>query len=292
MMKQDDPHAPTPAIRAEPSKHVMDRIHDARKTTPDGKEYWLARELRPLLGYEEWRNFKNAIERARMSCETNGRNAENHFVETTKMVEVGSGAMRAQRDYFLSKYACHLIAMNGDTTKVEIASAQEYFVVQTHRMDERDRSARDYRRLEARHRVTEQINQIGEVAKDIGVQRFPLFNAQRIHGLYGRDTVAEVKAVKGVPDGEQLLDVIGSWELALHEVQIGMTRQKLLDDGVTGEPAAIATNRKVAESLRQNVIENLGYGPEHLPCEEPIKVVEKRLRAQRTKSKKISGPTG
>lgn len=164
-------------VRAKPSQHVMRRIDKARKTNALGRPYWLAKELAPILGYSaDFRNFKAAIDRARMSCETNGRNAAKHFVETTTMVEVGSGAKRSQEDYFLSKYACHLIAMNGDTSKVEIASAQEYFVIQTHKMDTAERSSGDHHRLRMRHRVTDQIKKMGAVAKDIGVRRWPLLN--------------------------------------------------------------------------------------------------------------------
>ena len=277
-------------VRAKPSQHVMKLIGNAQKNANNGAPFWMARELQPLLGYDTWSNFKNAIERARMSCEVNGRNAKNHFVETGKMVGIGSGAMRKQEDYFLSKYACHLIAMNGDPSKVEIASAQAYFVVQTHKMDAIERSGGDHHRLTMRHRVSDEIKRLGAVAKDVGVKRFPFLNAARLHGFYGQKTVAEVKRVKGVPAGEEVLDVINSWELALHEAQIGMARQKILDEGITGEQPVIDTQRKIAESFRETVKDNLGYGPEHIPCEEPIKAVEKRLKEE-ARPKRISGPT-
>lgn len=279
-------------LAAAPSQHVMEAIDNAKKFNSASREYWLARRLRVILGYETWRNFENAIERARASCATYGKAPEKHFVETVNMVEVGGGAKRPQKDYFLSRYACRLIAMNGDTTKVEIASAQAYFIVQTHRMeqiDETDQATKDHHRLRVRERVTNAVKRLGEIARDVGVEKFGFFNAARWHGLYGKSSMAAIRKAKGVPEGEDLLNRLGSWELSVHDFQIGLTARRILDEDVKGQEAATAVNRQTAESVRQTIIDNIGYGPEDVPVEEPIQEVQKRIRQDR-KPKELSSP--
>lgn len=293
MMKQGGERSARPVsqeLSAQPSAHVMENIDRARKTTQNGKEFWYARELRPLLGYDEWRNFENAIERAKASCKAYGQEPKKHFVEVDTMVEVGMGAKRKQKDYFLSRYACRLIAMNGDTTKVAIASAQAYFLAQTHRMEATDRAAQDYHRLGVRARLSKSVTRLSKVAQEIGVERFPIFHAARWHRLYGKDSMKAIREAKGVPEGEDILNRLGAWELSIHDFQVGLTTRRILNEGVTGEDAATAVNGETAQTVRDTIIANLGHGPEDVPIEESIQDVSKRLRAQR-KAKALPSPS-
>ena len=125
-------------------------FEELRRTNQHGAEYWSARDLQPLLGYTQWRRFEQAIERAMTSCETSGNNPENHFAGAGKMVGLGSGSQREVDDYQLSRFACYLIAQNGDPRKPEIAQAQKYFAVQSRRQELSDQAASDMERLELR----------------------------------------------------------------------------------------------------------------------------------------------
>lgn len=268
-------------ITAFPSRGIMDAIDKAKQINAAKKEYWYARQLARLLGYVEWRNFENAIARARASCEAYGQAPAKHFVATSTMVEVGSGARRKQRDFFLSRYACRLIAMNGDPSKTEIASAQAYFVTQTHRMEQVDQMEKDVHRLTARERVSNGVKRISDIAHDIGVERFGLLHAARWLPMYDKPNMAAIREAKGLEPGEDVLNRLGAWELSAHDFAIGMAAQRLLDESVTGEKAAISVQREVAQSVRRTIVGNLGYGPEKLPAEEPIKAVKKRVEQGR-----------
>jgi DNA-damage-inducible protein D len=225
------------------------------------------------------------LQRVRDALANNGENPSHHIARTGKMVVIGSGAEREAADFFLTRAACYLLAMNGDPAKPEIADAQAYFAVQTRRAEIRDEAnERDFKRLESRERVRIAAKRVAAVALDKGVQRFPLFQNARYEGLYEMSS-REVHAKKGVPDGESLLDHAGPLELAAHAFQMELATEKLSNDLRSGEAHAINTNRDVARSVRQTMIDEVGHGPEKLPLEgEPIKAVEARTK------KSLRGP--
>ena len=186
---------------------TMQKLEEARRTAESGSEYWFAREIQVVFGYDSWAKFTPVVDRARLSMTSSGIDPSHHIVQTGKMVEVGSGAMRRTDDYFLSRGACYLIAMNGDPSKPQIAAAQAYFAVAAREKEVGDALAQDEKRLELREKVTKSFRTVSGVAKDAGVpnQRQALFHDSRYQGLYGMSG-QDVKAQKGVGTKEVLFD--------------------------------------------------------------------------------------
>jgi DNA-damage-inducible protein D len=268
-------------------RHTMDRLEGAKRQSTSGAEYWFAREVSVLLGYPTWREFENVIDRARASFEGNGIDPSQHIVLTHKMVGLGSGAQRQVEDYFLSRAASYLIAMNGDPTKAEIAAAQSYFAIKTRQMELlEEQETPDERRLAARDRVTQSFRRVSGVAKSVGVQRQGLFHDARYQGLYGRGT-RDVKRLKGLGDKDNLFDFAGALELSAHEFQMNLAADVIAKGEAKGEAQAIAVNKRVGQHVRSTIQASGGTVPEHLKLEEPIKAVKKRVTAQR----KLPKPT-
>ena len=270
----------------------MERLASLKRVTPTGVDYWLAREILAVLGYARWENFQEAIRRAMSACEGVGANPATHFRETTKMVEVGSGAMRRVPDFFLSRTACYLIAMNGEPSKPEIAAAQAYFTVQTRRMEQRDESdsrlAHEGRRIELRDRYRESFKGVSGVAQRAGVpnKSQPFFHGARYRGLYGM-SLKHVKSRKKLGEKDNLIDRAGPMELSMHNFQMELAAQVLTREGIRGERLAINRNEEVAQRVRQVMEESGGALPEDLPLEPPIKEIEARHK----KAKRLEGAT-
>lgn len=259
------------------AQDTMSRIAAAKRQLANGTDYWKARELAEILGYEKWQNFENVISRARSAIEANGTNSSHHIAETSKMVGVGDGGKRRVVEFFLSRLACYLIAMNGDPTKPEVAGAQEYFALQTRRAEIMESDTEDRARLLKREKVTAALKRVSDVAKDVGVIRYDYFHGAKYDGLYEMNA-KEVGRHKGLKEGENLLDRAGHLELSAHAFQADLAAEKILKDGISGQDAAISANREVARRVRKLVISEAGRTPEELPLEpEPIQVVRKRL---------------
>ena len=192
--------------------NIISELESAKRITKDGTQYWHARDIQPVLGYVEWRHFQSVIERAKMACEGVGADYENHFVGTAKMVDIGSGTRRRVEDYFLSRYACYLIAMNGDSNKPQIGFAQTYFAIQTRRMELLDQQTEQLRRLQLRDRVRNANKQLAGAAKAVGVQRYAVFQDAGYRGLYDM-RLAQIKDYKRIDGKENLLDRAGRAEL-------------------------------------------------------------------------------
>ncbi len=247
------------------------QLQGLQRQTADNVEYWLAREIQILLAYETWRNFDTAIRRAMAACESAGQNPLHHFAEAGKMVAIGSGAQRETADWFLSRYACYLIAMNSDPTKPEVGYAQTYFALQTRRQERHDELTEVERRRELRGRVKDANKGLGGAAKDAGVQRFAIFYDAGYKGLYGGHGVADVKAIKGIREKDDLLDCIGDVELAANYFRITQTEQKLKRDGIHREQHAIDVHREVGRQVRDTMQKISGTKPEELPAAPSLK---------------------
>lgn len=265
-------------IAASPQyQHTMHRLEEAKLLNPQGNDYWRARDVHGIMGYLVWDKFVPVIEKAAAAITANGGDSSHHIAHTSKLMGVHGGGKRRVDEYFLSRGACYLIAMNGDPSKPEIAGAQAYFALQTRRLEVQESEAKDRKRVETRDRLTTSLKRVGEVAKDIGVERFGLFHDARYQGLYNMGAKA-ISELKGVPAGETLIDRAGPMELSAHEFQSNLAAEKLLNDGTTGEQNAISVNREVAAEVRALVIKKAGKAPEDFPLEpEPIKAVRKRL---------------
>jgi len=217
-----------------------------------GAEYWSARDLQPLLGYSQWRRFEQAIERAITSCEQSGNQPDYHFAGAGKPITGGKGAVQVVDDFQLSRFACYLIAQNGDPRKPEIAQAQKYFAVQARRQELSDQAAADIERLELRKQTAEEFKALSGAAQDAGVQSkmFGVFHDAGYKGLYGGLGRDAIKRRKAVPEKDQLLDRMNATELAANQFRMTQTRDKLARDGVHNQSQAIQTHEQVGKEVR------------------------------------------
>jgi DNA-damage-inducible protein D len=244
-----------------------------RHVDDNGAEYWLARELMPLLEYGTWDKFKRVIQKAMTAAEQADHPASDHFSRMGKMVEIGSGAHREKEDYLLSRYACYLIVQNGDPSKPVIANGQTYFAIQTRRQELADDAAfrqlsEDQKRVYLRGEVREHNKQLVETAQQAGVEApvdFAVFQDHGYRGLYGGLGARDIHRRKGLKKSQQILDHMGSTELAANLFRATQTEEKLRRDEVTSKDAANETHYEVGRRVRRTIEEIGGTMPEDLP---------------------------
>ena len=250
---------------------------------PYNVEYWQARELMPLLGYAtKWQNFESVIKKAIISCEQTGNIVADHFTDASKMIETGKGAHRQVKDYYLSRLACYLIAMNGDPRKEEIANAQNYFAVSTRSHEIHQLYQEQQARIEIRLQVAEGNKNLSEAAAQAGVrsESFGVFHDSGYLGLYAMDS-EDIRLHKGIPEGSDILDHMGSEELAANLFRITQTDGKLRRERIIGEDQAIETHFGVGRAIRYTLRELHAPLPEDLPSAPSIrKQLEDRRRAR------------
>lgn len=261
---------------------VNKALEQVKRMAPNGEDYWMGRDIQTVLGYDTWENFYNIIQKAMMGCESAGFRVAYHFRDTTKVISAGKGARLQRADCFLTRYACYLIAMNGDSRKPEISTAQSYFATQTRRQELRDQE----KRIALRERVRRGNTVLAGTAVNAGVRRLGIFTDAGYRGLYGMG-LKEVKKRKGIVPSSDLLDRAGHAELAANEFRITQTQQKLERERIQGEGAAIATHRDVGAEVRSAIKRIGGTMPEALPVEEPI---NKLIAAQARREKELAQP--
>jgi len=251
-----------------------------KQTNVHGAEYWSARDLQPLLGYSQWRRFEQAVERAITSCKESGNNPDYHFAGAGKPIPGGKGAVQIVQDYQLSRFACYLIAQNGDPRKPEIALAQKYFAVQARRQELSDQLAADMERLELRKQTGEEFKALSGAAQQAGVQNkmFGIFHDAGYKGLYGGLGRDAIKTKKSIPEKENLMDRMNATELAANQFRMTQTRDKLAREGIHDQQQAIRTHEQVGKEVRDAIKRIGGDLPEHIPPAEHIKEVEKRIK--------------
>jgi len=254
---------------------LVNRLEACKRVSSQGVEYWMARDLQPILGYTSWENFVNVVEKAKMASESAGVSHNDQFHDVMKGIVAGKGAELQRSDLYLSRYACYLIAMNGDPRKEEVGHAQTYFAVQTRRQEVADQDV--HRRVELRERVKEANRALGGAAKKAGVQNYGLFHDAGYRGLYGIG-LAEIKARKGIDGKADLLDRAGRVELAANEFRITQTEDKLRRDRIQGESPAIETHREVGAAVRRTIKQLGGKMPEDLRPEPSIKQLTSKRR--------------
>ena len=250
-----------------------------------GKEYWLARELMPLLEYKEWRKFEGTIEKAKISCESSNYNVLDHFGGADKMVDIGSNTTRKVKDYKLSRYACYLIAQNGDSRKKAIALAQTYFAIQTRKMELTEEIfqeiSEDEKRLSIRKLTKKGNYSLNQTAKNAGVKNFDKFHNEGYKGLYNGETADDISKRKGLRYREEILDNMGSEELAANLFRITQTDSKLQRDEVNNENQACKTHQKVGKGIRDTIKKFGGTMPEDLQnTNKSLKEIEKNTKAK------------
>ncbi len=258
------------------------KLDEKKKYTEEGVEFWMARDLQLLLGYDTWQNFEGVVERAKEACVGAGTDPVRWFSETTNPIASGKGRLQLRRDVFLTRFACYLVAMNGEASKPEIAMAQVYFAVQTRRQEQFDELTEAEKRIELRERVRDNNKHLNEAAKGAGVQDYQSFHAAGYRGLYGGLGIGEVKQKKDISTKESILDRAGRAELAAHDFRITQAEEQL--HGVTGESQATAIHHSVGKEVRK-AIENIGGTmPEDLPPEPHIKHL---LKEQKKRKKQL-----
>ena len=248
---------------------LVSDFESLKKIDENGVEYWEARALMPILGYSAWQKAEEVISRAARACINSGEPVDNHFTQSVKMVEIGSNTVRKVREWKLDRYACYLVAQNGDSKKQEIALAQTYFAIQTRKQEEFDLLSEEDKRLFIRREVLEHNKKLFSTAKKAGVIRFGSFNDAGYRGLYGMP-LAQIESQKGIKKGE-LLDRAGATELAANLFRITQTDEKLKRDNIQGDSNATRTHFMVGGKVRQTIKDIGGALPESLPIEKHIK---------------------
>ena len=235
----------------------------------DGREYWLARELSKTLEYNDWRNFRKVLDKAKEACINSSKNINEHIVEVNNMLIVGNNAKRQVEDYKLSRYACYLIVQNGDSRKEVIALGQTYFAIQTRRQElfEREYSelSEDEKRLYQRKLTKKGNLSLNRAARDAGVKHFDKFHNYGYRGLYNGETADDIAKRKNLRYREDVLDNMGSDELIINLFRISQTEQKLKNDNINGEFNANMTHYNMGKDIRKFIEEQGGTLPEDMP---------------------------
>lgn len=246
-----------------------------------GNEFWYARELQSILEYTEWRNFQKLIEKAQTACENSDMAVDECFVEVNKTSPMPNGGVKLIDDYMLSRYACYLIVMNGDPRKEVIAVGQTYFAVKTRQqelIDHYDELSEDQKRLAIRKEMKAHNKSLAEAAQKAGVIKsydFAIFQNYGYQGLYGGLGAKEIHARKGLKENEQILDHMGSTELAANLFRATQTDEKLRRENIRGKEKANQTHYEVGRKVRQTIAELGGTMPEDLPTpEKSIRQIE------------------
>ena len=224
-------------------------------------------------------DLNETLERARAALVGNGVEPSQHFAESGKMLELRNASRRRVTDYFLTRAACYLIAMNGDPAKPEIAAAQAYFAIQTRRMEVQDALSEDEKRLNLRDKVRQSHKRVSQAAQDAGVRNHmqDVFHDACVRGLYGM-SLKDLKAMRGLEPNEQIFDRAGRLELSANDFQMNFAADVIRKENIRGEQPAINRNKEVAVHVRNTIMQVGGTMPERLPLEAPINEVEKRLR--------------
>ena len=258
-------------------------FEDIKHIDEEGNEYWLARELQSTLGYHQWRSINDLIVRAKVACKESKYNVDDHFAVQRKMIKLAKGAARKVIDYKLSRYACYLIVMNGNPKKEIIALAQTYFAIQTRKQElsEKEYSmlTEDEKRFYQRNLTRKGNYSLNMVARNVGVRNFDKFHNAGYKGLYGGETANDIAKRKKLRYREDILDNMGSEELAANLFRITQTESKLKRDNISSENDANETHYNIGKNIREVIAKNGGTMPENLPTpEKSLKELEKEKK--------------
>ena len=262
-----------------------DNFESIKHIDENGIEYWYARELQNVLNYKEWRKFENVINKAKEACENSDISIFDHFVDVAKTIKMPKGAEKTIIDYRLTRYACYLIAQNGDSRKKAIALAQTYFAVQTRKQEltrqEYEQLSEDEKRLYTRKNVKDKNKYLFDTAKLAGVRNYGKFNNYGYRGLYNGETAKDIANRKGISEKEDILDYMSSTELAANLFRITQTDEVLKNKNINNEDDACKTHHNVGQAVRQTIKRIGGTMPEDLPTpSKSAKQIEKEKSKQ------------
>jgi DNA-damage-inducible protein D len=256
-------------------KHFEDYVHEQ-----DSVEFWFARNLQDLLGYTEWRNFVKVIEKARESCKNSDHAVPDHFVDVNKMVSLGSGSEREIEDILLTRYACYLVAQNGDPRKEEIAFAQSYFAVQTRKQEIIEEHIRLAERLTARNRLRESEAELSRHIYERGVDEtgFARIRSKGDMALFGGHTTSVMKERLNVPHRQPLADFLPAVTITAKNLAAEITNFNVVKDDLHGEEPITGEHVQNNQDVRDLLVKR-GILPESLPPDEDLQKLERRVRS-------------
>ena len=273
-------------------KDIVVKLHqtfEGSAFTQDGLEYWMARDLQQLLDYTEWRNFLLVIDKAKTACVNSGQNIPDHFVDVNKTIPMPKGAEKDIRDMMLTRYACYLIAQNGDPRKEQIAFAQSYFAIQTRKQELLEQRIALTERVLARKKLAGTESELSGIAYERGVdgQGFARLRRKGDCALFGGKTTLEMKKKLGVPDKRALADFLPTITIKAKDLAAEITSFNTKKNNLRGEAPITAEHVKNNKDVRQ-LLGKSGIKPDELPPEEDIKKLERRLKAENKKL--LKGP--
>ena len=255
-------------------------FEDIKHIDENGVEFWYARELMPILQYSNWQNFEKIIDKAKISCQNSDISVLDHFTDVNKLSKRANNAEVEIKDYELTRYACYLIAQNGDSRKKVIALAQTYFAVQTRKQEISEKEytslTEDEKRFYQRNLTRKGNYSLNQTAKKAGVKNFDKFHNVGYKGLYNGETADDIAKRKGLRYREDILDNMGSTELSANLFRISQTEEKLKKDNIQTEKDACNTHNKIGKIVRKAIKEAGGTMPENLPTpKKSLKQLEK-----------------
>jgi len=265
-------------------REIISQLHSSFELAvneTDGVEYWFARDLQELLGYSQWRNFLLVIDKAKIACTNAGQAVADHFADASNMVDVGSGARREIEDIILTRYACYLIAQNGDPRKDEIAFAMNYFAIQTRKQELLEQRLKDWERLQAREKLTISEKDLSGLIFQKGIDHlgFAKIRSKGDQALFGGKTTLNMKTKFHIPDNRALADFLPTITIKAKDFANELTNVNIRKADLKTESAITKEHVKNNQDVRGLLLKS-GIKPENLPAEEDLKKVERKVKSE------------
>jgi DNA-damage-inducible protein D len=267
-------------MKQELIKELFEKFEDASAQINE-VECWSARVLSDLLGYAEWRNFLNVIEKAKMACTNSGETVKNHFVDITKMVKIGSGSEREVEDIALTRYACYLVAQNGNSAKSEVAFAQTYFAVQTRRQEIIEQRLLDLARVTAREKLSKSENKLSGIIYERGVDEvgFAVIRSKGDQALFGGYTTQDMKRKLKIPESRPLADFLPTLTIKAKDFATELTSHNVTEKDIKGQEAISKEHIDNNKAVRK-MLEERGVKPEALPAADDVKKLKRKIESE------------